>query len=109
MRRRFARVLLAFFFLVVALAAVITIIVETGLADRWVRGFIVKKIESSTGARAELGAFHFRPFGLRVELDNFTLHGRESAGLPPFFHADRIRVGIHIISLFRRKISLSDL
>jgi len=109
MRRRFARFLLALFFLVVALAAVITIIVETGVAERWVRGFIVKKIESSTGARAELGAFHFRPFGLRVELDNFTLHGRESAGLPPFFHADRIRVGIHIISLFRRKISLSDL
>ena len=109
MRRRFAHILLALLLLAVALAAVITVIVETGAAERWARGYIVKKIESSTGARVELGAFHFRLRGLRVELDDFTLHGRESAASPPFFHADRIRVGVHIISLFRKKISLSDL
>ncbi|MGB6623462.1 MAG: translocation/assembly module TamB domain-containing protein, partial [Candidatus Acidiferrales bacterium] len=92
-----------------ALAAVITVIMETGLAEKWARSSVLQRIESSTGARVELGAFHFSLRGLRVEFDDLTLHGREGAGLPPFVHADQIRVGVHIISLFEKKVSLSDL
>ncbi|MGH9863865.1 MAG: hypothetical protein ACRD4H_00465, partial [Candidatus Acidiferrales bacterium] len=109
MRRRVIRALLAVLVVAIVLAAVITVIVESGAGERWARGYIVRKIESSTGGRVELGAFHFRLRDLHAELDDFTLHGRESTGLPPFFHADKIRVGVHIISLFNKKISLSDL
>jgi len=109
MRRRVIRALLVILVIVVGLAAGIAVILETGAGERWARSYIIKKIESSTGGRVELGAFRFQLSGLRAELDNFTLHGQESAGLPPFFHADKISVGVHIISLFKKKISLSDL
>ncbi|HKV28731.1 MAG TPA: translocation/assembly module TamB domain-containing protein [Candidatus Acidoferrales bacterium] len=109
MRRIVIRVLLAALIAVIVIVVAIAVIVESGAGERWARGYIVKKITSSTGGRVELGAFHFRLRGLRAELDDFTLHGRESAGLPPFFHADKIHVGVHIISFLRKKISLSDL
>ncbi|MFZ0921465.1 MAG: AsmA family protein, partial [Candidatus Acidiferrales bacterium] len=108
MRRWAVRILLGLVLLVVGIIAILAVILNTGTADRWARGYVIKKIESSTGARPELRGFHFRLRGLTAELDDFTIHGRESAGLPPFFHADRIHVGVHIISLLSGKISLSD-
>ncbi|HEV2287901.1 MAG TPA: translocation/assembly module TamB domain-containing protein [Candidatus Acidoferrales bacterium] len=109
MKRVVVRILSVCLLLAVALAAVITVIVETGLAEKWARPYVVHRIEASTGARVQLGAFHFHLRGLRLELDDLTLHGRETAGLPPFVHIDQVRVGVHIISLFERKASLSDL
>jgi translocation and assembly module TamB len=108
MRRWAVRILLGLVLLVVGIIVILAVILNTGTADRWARGYVIKKIESSTGARPELRAFHFRLRGLTAELDDFTIHGREGPGLPPFFHADRIYVGVHIISLLSRKISLSD-
>ena len=109
MKRVVVRILFVCLFLAVALAAVITVIVETGVAEKWARPYVVRRIEASTGARVDLGAFHFRLRGLDAELDDLTLHGREAAGFPPFVHIDQVRVGVHIISLFEKKISLSDL
>src|SRR6185437_3349955 len=109
MRRGVMRAVLALCVLLVVVAVAITAVVESGAGERWARGYIVKKIASSTGGKVELGAFHFWLFPLHAELDNFTLHGKESAGLPPFFHADKIAVGVHIISFLHKKISLSNL
>ena len=109
MRRGVMRAVLALCVLLVVVAVAITAVVESGAGERWARGYIVKKIASSTGGKVELGAFHFWLFPLHAELDNFTLHGKESAGLPPFFHADKIAVGVHIISFLDKKISLSNL
>ncbi|MGB6875628.1 MAG: translocation/assembly module TamB domain-containing protein [Candidatus Acidiferrales bacterium] len=108
MKRWAVRIFLGLVLLVVGIIVILAVILNTGTADRWARGYIIKKIESSTGARTELRAFHFRLRGLTAELDGFTMHGREGPGLPPFFYADRIRVGVHIISLLRHKISLSN-
>ena len=55
-----------------------------------------------------MGAFHFDPWRLRVTLSDFTVHGREPAGTPPFFHADRLEVGLRIDSVWARKFSLGD-
>ncbi|MFI5127737.1 MAG: hypothetical protein ACHQJX_13030, partial [Candidatus Acidiferrales bacterium] len=109
MRRWVIRALLMALVAVMVIAVAITVIVESGAGERWARGYIVKKVESSTGGKVELGAFHFWLFPLHAELDDFTLHGKESAGLPPFFHADKIQVGVHIISFFHKKISRSNL
>ncbi|HEV2617382.1 MAG TPA: translocation/assembly module TamB domain-containing protein [Candidatus Acidoferrales bacterium] len=109
MIRKVGRALLALLIVVVVAGVTITVIVESGAAERWARGYIVKKIASSTGGRVELGAFHFWLFPLRAELDDFTLHGKESAALPPFFHADKIEVSVHVISFFHKKISLKNL
>ncbi|MGH9774074.1 MAG: translocation/assembly module TamB domain-containing protein [Candidatus Acidiferrales bacterium] len=100
--RRVAIVLLVF-------AGAIAVIVMTGLDERWARGAVVGEIEKMTGARVELGAFHFHLWGLRAELDALTLHGREAEGMPPLFHADRIRLKLRIVSFFGRKIALNEL
>lgn len=107
MRRWAVRALVGLVLLVAGIIVIVALILNTGTADRWARGYILKKIESSTGGRVELRAFHFRMRGLSAELDDFTLHGREGPGLPPLFHASRIYVGVHIISLFRHQVSLS--
>jgi translocation and assembly module TamB len=94
---------------IVAIVLVLTVIFATGLAERRIRGALISQIEQGTGARVEIGAFHFRLRGLRAEIDNLTLHGLEAADQPPLFHADRIDATIRIISFFGHQIALDRL
>jgi translocation and assembly module TamB len=94
---------------IVAIAVVVTLLFVTGLAERWARNALVNEIEQATGARVEMGAFHFHPWGLRVEVDNLTLHGQEARSEPPLFHADRLNASIRIVSFFGRQIALDEL
>ncbi len=82
--------------------------IASGLADRWARRTIVEELEKTTGARVELGNFHFGWRLLTARFDGLTLHGREAAGSPPLFHADRLQFEIHIESFWGRKISLGN-
>jgi len=82
--------------------------IATGLADRWARQTIVENLSRSTGARVELGNFHFRWRSLTARFDGLTLHGREPAGTPPLFHADSLQFNIHVDSFWGRKISLGS-
>jgi translocation and assembly module TamB len=95
--------------LIVAIVLVVAIIFVTGLAERWIRSALISQIEQGTGARVEIGAFHFRLWGLRAEIDNLTLHGLEAADQPPLFHADRVDAKVRIISFFGRQIALDEL
>ena len=94
---------------VVALVLIVFVIFETGLAEHWIRNSLIQQIEQGTGARVEIGGFHFRLWGLRAEIDNLTLHGLETADQPPLFHADRIDAAVRIISFFGRQIALDEL
>ncbi|HEY6467190.1 MAG TPA: hypothetical protein VIY69_14420, partial [Candidatus Acidoferrales bacterium] len=84
-------------------------VVQKGLIDPWVRHEMVQQIEQRTGTRVDLGGLQLDWWNLHAELDNLTLHGLESANEPPLFHADRIAVGLHVVSFFGRKISLDEL
>ncbi|MBZ5693901.1 MAG: translocation/assembly module TamB domain-containing protein [Acidobacteriia bacterium] len=88
---------------------IVAAIFESGLAERWIRGAIVRQIEQRTGARVEMGGFHFQLWGLRAEIDNLTLHGLEPADQPPLFHADHIDVAIRVLSFIGRQIALEEL
>ncbi len=98
--------------IVVALALVaglaIAYVIASGLSDRWARRTIVEQLEKTTGARVELGNFHFGWRVLTARFDGLTLHGREPVGSPPLFHADTLQFGIHIDSFWGRKISLGN-
>lgn len=83
-------------------------LITTGLADRWARRNIVDQLEKTTGARVELGNFHFSLRSLSARFDGLTLHGREPAGGPPLFHADLLQFNFHIDSFWGRKISLGS-
>ena len=105
-KRWLKRFFVAGLLVALALAAFLSFISMTGLDERWARIAVIRQIEQMTGARVELGAFHFQLAGLHLELDNLTLHGKEAEGMPPFVHVDHVRASIRIISFFERKISL---
>jgi translocation and assembly module TamB len=85
------------------------LILEKGIAERWLRNTIVEQLELRTGARVELGGFRLHAFRLQAELDDLTLHGLEPAGAKPLFHADRIDVGVTILSLFAKEFKVDEL
>src|SRR4029077_3328635 len=68
----------------------------------------VEELEKTTGARVELGNFHFGWWALNARFDGLTLHRREPAGSPPLFHADMLQADIHVESFWGRKISLGN-
>jgi translocation and assembly module TamB len=82
--------------------------VWSGGADEYLRRAVVDRIAGFTRSAVELQQFHFDPLRLRVTLGELTVHGREPAGTPPFFHADRLEVGLRIDSFWGRKISVGD-
>ena len=104
--RRWTRHALVWAVMVVLAVAVVY---KSGLAERWIRGILITRLEQASGARVEMGAFHFDLWSLRVEIQNLTLHGLETANQPPLFHADRVDVRIRILSFFGRKIALDRL
>ena len=97
------------FLFTVATVVLATVVLWLGLASAWIRDAVVSQIEHTTGTRVELKAFHFHLWALRAEMDGLNLHGLEDKNAPPLFHADRLEVGIRIVSFFGRKIALDEL
>ena len=108
-RRRVARsiVLVLLLLTIVCLLAFEAFKIE--VVERWARDQVVKQLELRTGARVELGTLHVNILRLDAHADNLTLHGLEDASKPPLFHADRVDLGITVLSLFRYKFALSEL
>jgi translocation and assembly module TamB len=96
--------------LLIALCVLAVIyVVRKGIIDPWIERQMIAQIEQRTGTRVELGGFQLQLWHLHADLDNLTLHGLESPTEPPLFHADRVEIGIHIVSFFSRKVSLDRL
>jgi translocation and assembly module TamB len=89
--------------------AAILILVETGLVERWMSRAVMARIEQVTGGSVELAQFHFHFLSLRSELEDLTIHGREPAGTPPYFHADHVVIDLRVISYFSRRIAIDEL
>ncbi|MGH9702872.1 MAG: translocation/assembly module TamB domain-containing protein [Candidatus Acidiferrales bacterium] len=109
LKRWLKRLFVTAFLVALALTLFLAFLSWTGMDERWARTAVIHRIEQMTGARVELGAFHFHLAHIRVELDDLTLHGKETEDLPPFVHVDRVRASIRIISFLEKKISLEDL
>jgi translocation and assembly module TamB len=95
---------------VAGLIAVLTLAAVLILPSHWfyekVRERIVTEVERATGGRTELGSFRFDWTRLTAEVNSFVLHGAEAPGEHPLFRAERIQLGIKIISIFRKKVDL---
>lgn len=74
-----------------------------------VRARIIAEVEKATGGRPELENFQFDWQSMQASVSNFTLHTKELARDPAFFRADRVIVGITIISALQRKVDLASL
>ncbi|HXN64333.1 MAG TPA: translocation/assembly module TamB domain-containing protein [Candidatus Acidoferrales bacterium] len=76
---------------------------------QWALRKMIEKTESATGARIEIRDFAIHWKALHVDLDRIVVHGSEEPRQIPLFAADRVEVGLKIISIFRRKVDLSEL
>ncbi len=96
-----------------ALLAVVAIGGYFYLKSNSFQRFALRKIasaaEEATGGRTEVGGMGFSLSTLTAHLYNITVHGTEVSGQPPLLHADKLTVGVKIISVFKRKVALSEL
>lgn len=91
------------------ITSVIIGMVETGVAERWMRQKLISEISARTGMRAEISSFHLQFWNLHLGIGGLTLHGLEPAGSPPLFHADNLDVKIRVLSFLHHQIALEDL
>lgn len=98
---------------VVSLAGLLLIVALYALQTAWfknrVREKIVTAIQQSTGGTVELGAFDYDWRTLTADFHRLVVHGTEPVGAPPLFQAGSIRIGLKIISIFKRNIDIASL
>jgi translocation and assembly module TamB len=93
--------------LIAAVAA--AVIAGSGWFRQKVRAHVLSMVEEATGGRADFGDFRFDWKRLRVEVDNFALHGTEPAGKPPLLRAATIAAGLRVLSWTRYDFDLQYL
>lgn len=71
-----------------------------------VRDRLVSVAATATGGRVDIGEFDYNWSNLTVEVAPFVIHGKESPQEAPFFRAERIRIGLRIISMLERQVDL---
>src|SRR5215831_12375993 len=97
-KRRLLRMLMA--------AALVLLLVLGGLAiylnsdsfRETVRARVVAELERATGGTVEIESFTWKLSTLHFEIRNLTIHGREARNEVPYAHADRILVGVKVVS-----------
>ncbi len=96
---------------VVLLAAAIVLVwyVRSPRFADLVRRKTIATLEDATGGRVELHAFRWNLYKLEFEAEDLTIHGLEASGQPPYAHADRLHVRLHIISFVEKRINVKDL
>lgn len=95
--------------LAVMTAAAILGIVHTDAFRRFVLKEIVRKAETSLGVRLSVEKMEIDWRPLVLDFYGITLHGKENASSAPLFAADRLRVGLKIISLLRANVDLAEI
>jgi translocation and assembly module TamB len=93
--------------LIAFVGALIT--VRTEWFKNKVRDKIVAVAETATGGRVEIGRFDYQWPGLTVEVAPFIIHGKEPPGAPPFFRAEKIQIGLKIISALKKEVDIRSL
>ncbi len=95
--------------LVVVLLAVGVVLVQTPWFKNLIRERIEYVVQRATGGRVEIGAFSYNWHDLTADVQPFVLHGTEQASAPPLFRADKIQIGLKIISALEKKVDIASL
>ncbi len=111
--RKLGRVLLRIVAALVLLAAICALtavlIFRSGWFYELVHRRAVAEIENATGGRVEIGSYSFDWKHLELTVGPVVLHGKESAGEPPFVRVASINARLRIISMMERKVDLAAL
>src|ERR1700730_8989812 len=94
-----------------AIATVLSgiLLVQSEWFKNKVRERIVAVAEKATGGRVEIGSFNYDWRMLTAEVAPFIVHGKEPASSPPFFRADKIQIGLKIISALKKQVDIASL
>src|SRR6266567_1378805 len=104
-KRKFRRTKIAGVILLGLLAG-LAIYLNSDSFRETVRGKVVAELERMTGGKVEIQSFDWKLSQLQFEVHGLTIHGREDAVELPYAHADRVSVGLTIVSFFSRKVAL---
>ncbi|HVZ84974.1 MAG TPA: translocation/assembly module TamB domain-containing protein [Terracidiphilus sp.] len=77
--------------------------------ENLVRRRLVAKLETATGGRVEIGAFHWNLMGLEASLGGLVIHGREAANEAPYARVDEMHVAISVLQVLSPRIELREL
>jgi translocation and assembly module TamB len=101
--------LLAITGLCLALLVAGVIVVRTDWFKNRVRERIESVMTRATGGRVEIGGFTYNWRNLTAEVSRFVVHGTEPASAPPLFQADKIHIGLRVLSVLEKKVDVSSL
>src|ERR1700734_950033 len=93
----------------VVLLVCAVVLVQSAWFRNLVRVRMVSAIERATGGRVEIGSFSYNWRNLTADVQPFVLHGTEPASAPPLFRADKIQIGLKIISALEKKVDIAFL
>ncbi len=100
---------LAVLAVLVVLGASAYAIVHTEAFNRFLVAKIVQQARSRAGIRLEIGSMAIRWDQLDVDFYNFAAYRDNPDELTPFIRADRLGIGLKIVSLLKREINLQEL
>jgi translocation and assembly module TamB len=73
---------------------------STAAFEDQVRRRMITELETVTGGRVEITAFHWDLLHLRATATGITIHGLEAAGEAPYAQVGRLRLQVAILGLF---------
>lgn len=95
--------------LAVALGVAGLFAIRTAWFQNKIRQRVESVVERATGGRVEIGGFSYNWHNLTAAAGPFVLHGTELASAPPLFRAEKIQIGLRVISALERKVDISSL
>lgn len=108
-RRPILWVCAGFAILICLLVAALAIWMNSDRFSSMVRSRLETEITRATGARTEIGAFHWSLRHLEADADNIVLHGNEPAGEAPYASIAHLHVGVSILGFLSPHIHLRSL
>jgi len=108
LKKRIRHVLLTLAAFIVTVVVAGYIIIHTHAFNRFVAGKIIEQTQEKTGAQLTIGKIVIHLAQLKVDFYNLAVHTTPKPS-PPFFACDHLRVGLKILSIWKRKIDLQEL
>ncbi len=97
---------------VLLLAATLTGLYFAASSDRfqnYIRQYLVNRVETATGGRVEIAAFHWDILHLQAEADGLIIHGLEAPGEAPYAQISRLRFRFNMLGFWIPRFPLRDL
>jgi len=93
------------------LMAVITgyLYLKSHAFERYALQKIAAEADAATGGRTSVGGMEVSLSTLTAHLYDITVHGTEGPDRPPLLHADKLTVGVRIVSALHQQVTLREL